>query len=378
MPARVLHVMDHLGAGGIQTGALNLLGHWSDRGFTHHIAALHGAGPLHARFVELGAEPCYAARRKASPMLLPGLRRIVREVQPDIVHAYGVPSSLLCESFRGWLGIPRLVCHIQSTYRAHDGQPYQNHLEHLCYRRCDHLIACSRAAMEGLKRSVPITVIPNGIDTARFSRGLSPRERTALRAGMGFGEQDFIIGTSGRLVEGKDPWTLLHAFAALAPEHPGWRLLFVGGGPLEPSMRQWVEEKGLAGRVHITGFVSPPEVPRLLHAMDLFAFPSLREGSPLALAEAMAAGLPCVCADFPAAHEVLRHGVEGLVFPRRDSPALAEAIAQLAESPEERGRMTAAGAKRVLEEFSIAAMTARLARVYSALYAHGPAAAQGN
>ncbi len=366
-PRRVLHLLDHLGAGGIQTYALNLFRHWNDPTVQHAIAALHGPGVNHDRFVELGLSPRYAASSKKSFALLGGLRRIISDTRPDIVHVYGVPSTLICERFRGILGIPRLVTHLQSTYADHPGQRYQDIVERLCYRRTDHIIACSQAVTAGLHRRAPLTVIPNGIDTARFATAPGIAERSATRARLGFEPGDFVVGTSGRLVEGKDPWTLCRAFEKLVPELPQLRLVFIGGGPLQDALNSWIAARGLTRRVKITGFVSPHEVPAYLHSLDLFAFPSLREGSPLALAEAMTCALPCICADFPAATEMITPGEHGILFPRQDDAPLADAIKRVIKEQDLRHALAAKAHARAMQDFSAATMATRIAKVYRSL-----------
>lgn len=363
----MLHVLDHLGAGGIQTYALNLFHHWSDPAFEHHIAALHGPGANHDRFVERGISPRYAATSRVSMAMPLGLKGIVREVEPDLVHVYGVPATLLCERLRSWLGISRLVTHLQSTYANHPGQRYQDLLERACYWRCDRIVACSQAVTHGLERLAPVTIIHNGIDLESFARSQSDRQRVAVRTRLGFGADDLVVGTSGRLVHGKDPWTLCEAFERLAAAQPSLRLLFVGGGPLQEELQQWLAVRGLKERAHITGFIPPGEVSSLLHAMDIFAFPSLREGSPLALAEAMACGLPCVCADFPAAAEVIEHERNGLIFRRQDADGLACAIRRLVDQPADRERLGAQARRTAEERLSARVMAERIAEVYRQL-----------
>lgn len=360
-PWRILHVLDHLGAGGIQTYALNLFRHWKDERFKHEIAALHGPGVNHDRFISLGMTPRYAAANRRSLSLPWELRRIVQAARPDLVHVYGVPACLLVESLRGWLGAPLVVTHLQSTYADHPGQRYQDYLERLCYRRTDHIVACSHAVTEGLHRRAPMTIIPNGIDVERF--GIASG-RDALRSGMGISGDDFVVGSNGRLVVGKDPWTLLRAFERVAREDARARLLWVGGGPLQEELQAWLSGRGLLERTHWTGFVSPDEVPGLLHAMDLFVFPSLREGSPLALAEAMAAGLPCVCADFPAAKETLDDGVTGMITPRGDDAAMAGHMLRLMEDAPLRERLADHARRQARARFSAQTMASHVAEVY--------------
>lgn len=358
---RILHVLDHLGAGGIQTYALNLFRHWRDGRFEHQIAALHGPGVNHERFVSLGMTPHYAAANRRSLSLPWGLRRIVQATRPHVVHVYGVPACLLVESLRGWLGAPLVITHLQSTYADHPGQRYQDYLERLCYRRADHIVACSHAVSAGLHRRAPMSIIPNGIDVGRF--GVA-RGRDELRSGLGISRDDFVVGSSGRLVVGKDPWTLLRAFERVAREETRARLLWVGGGPLQGELQAWLSGHGLLERSHWTGFVSPDEVPGLLSAMDLFVFPSLREGSPLALAEAMAAGLPCVCADFPAAKETLDDGESGLITPRGDDAGMARQILRLMRDAPLRERLADHAQRQARERLSAETMASRVADLY--------------
>jgi len=360
-PWRILHVLDHLGAGGIQTYALNLFRHWKDERFEHQLCALHGPGVNHERFVSLGMTPRYAATHRNALSLPWGLRRIVRAARPDLLHVYGVPACALVESLRGRMGAPRVIAHLQSTYADHPGQRYQDYLERLCYRRADHIVACSHAVTAGLHRRAPMTIIPNGIDVERF--GIASG-RDEVRAGMGISGDDFVVGSSGRLVVGKDPWTLLRAFERVAREHARVRLLWVGGGPLQGELQEWLSGRGLLERTHWTGFVSPDEVLGLLQAMDLFVFPSLREGSPLALAEAMAAGLPCICADFPAAKETLDDGVTGWSTPRGDDAAMAGHMLRLMEDAPLRMKLARQARQHARKDLSAQAMAQRIADLY--------------
>jgi len=361
---KVLHLTDHLNLGGVQTFLLNLLGAWEDPRFVHQAAALHGPGKHHEAFVRAGADPVYAARSKRDLLLPVRLARLLRHAAPDIVHASGVPSCLLAEALRGACPQARMITHLQSTYRQHDTQRYQNLIEPLCHRRSDRIIACSFAVLDGFYRNVAVSVIHNGIDLARLAGPTHAAARAARRNVAGIGDADFVIGSTGRLVYGKAPGTLCDAFVQVLRTHPHARLLWVGDGPLRAELWERLHRAGAAQHAYCTGFVPAEEVGEWLHAMDLFAFPSLREGLPMSLVEAMHCGLPCVSSDFPSAAEVISDGVDGVIVPRRDPGVFAEAIVSLVDDPARRAALGAAAREKVRERFCSQRMAREIAAVY--------------
>ncbi|MBI1320190.1 MAG: glycosyltransferase [Candidatus Hydrogenedens sp.] len=366
-PIRVLHLTDHLNLGGVQTFLLNLIAAWQDDRFVLEVAALHGPGKHHGAFVSAGIAPVYAKHSKYDPALPFRLARLLRQSSPDIIHASGVPACLLVERLRGVCPGAKLITHLQSSYRQHDSQPYQNLLEAFCHRRSDHVIACSHAVLEGFHRRAPVSVIPNGIATLNISEAEAAAARSRQRGAAGFGLGDLVIGSVGRLVSGKDPLTLARAFAAVKKTIPNARLLWVGDGPLRGSFLAELDKQGLEGDCHITGFVPSTEVGGWLRAMDVFAFPSLREGMPLSLIESMHAGMPCIAADFPAASEVISHGKNGILVPRQEADALAAAIAALAQDESKRATLGAAARATVEERFTSKRMVEQIADVYRGL-----------
>jgi glycosyltransferase involved in cell wall biosynthesis len=192
----------------------------------------------------------------------------------------------------------------------------------------------------------------------RFER---PVDRGALAASVGLDPGRPIIGTVGRLIAEKGHTYLAQAMPEIARRHPGVQLLIVGGGPLQAALEREIRECTDAPTV-ITGL--RPDVPDLLQLMDVFVFPSLSEGSPIAALEAMAAGVALACTDIPALAEIVRDGETGLVFSARDPVALADAVCRLLGDTTLRKALAARARERVRSEFTEAAM----ARSYEALY----------
>ncbi len=163
--------------------------------------------------------------------------------------------------------------------------------------QADILMACSQGSGEWLYgkracRSERFVLLPNGIDTSRFT--LAPSVREQYRRDLGIGGR-FVIGNVGRFRDVKNHTFLLDAFQKVHERNPGAVLLLVGVGPLQQAMAEKAVALGVADQVLMTG--NRDDVPELLSAMDVFAFPSLWEGLPMTVVEAQAAGLPCVLSD---------------------------------------------------------------------------------
>jgi glycosyltransferase involved in cell wall biosynthesis len=141
----------------------------------------------------------------------------------------------------------------------------------------------------------------------------------------------------GSLTPKKDHPNLLAAIGLLAPEHPSLRLVVVGTGPMEAQLRRDVERSGLGSRVHLLG--ARDDVPHILPAFDVFVVSSRYEGLPLALVEAMAAGLPSVATSVGGIPELLDDGRTGFLVAPGDPAALAAAVEKLLCDPKTRAEM---------------------------------------
>ncbi|MGE0434560.1 MAG: glycosyltransferase, partial [Planctomycetota bacterium] len=135
--------------------------------------------------------------------------------------------------------------------------------------------------------------------------------------------------------------TFIDAWPGVLQELPDAALVIVGGGPLHETLREQARALGVAHRVFLPGHRS--DVAGVLAALDLFVLPSLIEGMPGALLEAMLTGLPCVATDCPGTEELIDHGRTGLIVPREDVAQLGMAIVKLLTAGEVRDQIAARG-----------------------------------
>ena len=211
--------------------------------------------------------------------------------------------------------------------------------------------------------SVPITVVPTGVDLSRFGRG----DGRAYRARLGVPPDAFLVGHVGRLAPEKNLAFLAESVALFLQAHETARFLVAGRGPSEEEIRAIFERHGLSDRLHLGGVLEGGALADAYHAMDVFAFSSKSETQGMVLTEAMAAGIPVVALDAPGVREVVHDGKDGRLLREETPQAFAAALQWLyALGPEERRALHAA-ARALAERFSMPNTAARALDCYEAL-----------
>lgn len=209
--------------------------------------------------------------------------------------------------------------------------------------------------------------IPNGIDSRKLKPTAGGAEKFRRKYGVG---NALMVLYVGRVIKQKGLEYLLYAWKQVANDFSGAKLVVVGRGNELANLQKLSHQLGLQKSVVFTDYVAEEELYQALHACDVFVLPSLWEVLPIAILEAMAAGKPVVCTDAGGNPELVRPGgVNGLVVPKRNPHALAQALETLLASKKLRERMGRAGRKRAEKEFDWRIIARRTHAFYKKLLA---------
>jgi glycosyltransferase involved in cell wall biosynthesis len=213
-----------------------------------------------------------------------------------------------------------------------------------------------RIALEAWQQPRPrVQRIGNGIDTRSFAKPPKPQVRPGLVKAKG----SLWLGSLAGLREVKNLAVLVRALPQMPPE---WQLVIAGEGPERAALEQLARDLGVAGRVHLPGFVDKPE--QIVGLFDIFALSSHSEQFPISVVEAMAAGVPVVAPRVGDITEMVSSENCPLLCAAADEAALVAQLRALAGQPEERRRIGAANRAKAVAEFDAATMIRR----YRALY----------
>jgi glycosyltransferase involved in cell wall biosynthesis len=359
-PIRVLYVVGNFVAGGAERHLIELWKRIDRSRFEVVIACFRREGAFLAEAESLGwsVHELAVGRRIYDAAGLVGFARLVhlvRDLRPQVIHGYLFGPNLYA-ALAGRLAGVRVVAVAKRNVDAFE-TPRQVLMQRLAHRLATHVTAVSEAVADsvvalGVPRS-RITVIPNGVDAARF---VPPAPVEEARRVLG-GDTSPLVGSVGCLAARKDYGTLLESLRLLADRGLAFRAALVGEGPDRDALEARSAALGLADRVRFLG--ERADVDRLLVGMDVFVLSSREEGIPNALLEAMAAGRACVATAVGGTPEVLRDGETGWLVPPGSPGSLADALEQ-------------AACRAVREEMSIEAMVRRHEEFYERVTGYRP------
>jgi glycosyltransferase involved in cell wall biosynthesis len=315
----------------------------------------------------LGVDITYLHKSKFDPATLTALLKVVDRRQIDILHLHGYGAT----TFGRLAGAMRRLPTILHEHANLTDTPwFQRIADRALEPVTDIAIAVSQSTAEFVirARQVPaakVKIVYLGVPLEEFSRIRLPDEIRAAREELGMSPQDFVAGTVTRLHESKGNSYLVDAARLVLNERPQARFVVVGEGPLREGLEQQARALGLGDRFVFAGFAR--DVARVVSAFDVSVFPSLWEGTPLTVFEALAMGKAIVATDADGLVDVLAHERTALIVPKRDARALADGIIRTIDEPETRARI-AAGAYASGAQYDIAAFVRKMEQLYEILH----------
>jgi glycosyltransferase involved in cell wall biosynthesis len=360
-PIRLTVVLDLTFVGGVEMLLLNLFRHFDPAVVRPRLVCLREAGPLAADFRAAGFE--VETLDRAGKFDRRTLPRLVASLRADRTDAV-----LVAHHHRASLALGRLAALIArvpvNIVAAHDmdltsiGRRVLPTWAVRTLGVSDALVLLAASqgeylrSQEGVGRhvweSVREVVIPNGIV---LPDNPGPAERARARAALGATTGDVVVGVVGRLSPQKAHHVLFEAVATCLRDVPSLRLAVIGDGELRSQLQDRAQQLGIGHRTTFLG--TRRDVPELLPGLDVSCLSSVHEGVPIALMEAMAAGVPIVASDCGAVRDIVEDGEQGFLIPVGDAGRFADRLRLLAGDPDLRARLGKAARARAEHDFGI-------------------------
>jgi glycosyltransferase involved in cell wall biosynthesis len=363
-PLRVMFVLTSMPVGGAETLLVELVRGLDRTRFTAEICCLKEPGALGEQLQSELRLHHTLIGRKWDLGVLPRLSRLYRSRQIDAVITVAAGDNMFWGRLAAKMaGVPVIISALHSTGWPDGIGP----MNRLLTPWTDAFVGVANAHGRFLveHENFPqekVHTIYNGIDTSRFI----PRDARLLRAELGIGPADPVVGIVAALRPEKNHELFLRAAVEIRQKVPETHFLIVGDGPCRPALEQSAEDMGLTGSVHFLG--SRPDIPELLSAFDVFTLTSHNEASPVSILEALSTECPVVSADVGSVAETVIPGKTGYLFPAGDARAAAHLVIDLLSDSFRRHNLGANGRQRVLEHGSLDQMVSNYQRLISSIF----------
>lgn len=351
------------GPGGAEIVLLQLSHELRDRGHeVLHIGPAAGTGWLGATLRDDGfATDTFTLRRPVDFRCLRDLTAVLARHRVEAVHSHEFTMCVYGAAAAGRLGVPHVTT-------MHGNQAMMDKLRRRialrwAFGRSRMVVACSAATGRDVEKGLGLE--PGRLHVIRNGVPERPGRRAPVRAELGLHDDDLLIVAVGNVVERKGHLKLLQALAQVdvRPGDARWHVAIAGERrEAAPAIDAFVREQAWEQRVHLLG--AREDVPDILAAADIFVMPSLWEGLPLAVLEAMFAALPIIASETSGIPEAISSDSVGLLAPPGDVPALAAHLQAVLRDPALRTRLGEAARQRALSEFTVAAMADRYLAAY--------------
>jgi len=368
----IVQICDHLGWPGSRMHGVKRLFAWmiprfDQSRFNVSLISLRKKDLSADTLEEFGIDVTYMGRHKFDPGTYPALLKVLRDRKADILHMHGYGATTFGRLCAWRMGIPSIL----HEHANHGNTPwFQKIADKLLAPHTDIAIAVSESTGKFTTRArlMPAErtkVVYLGAPLDEFARPRSADEIAVARSAMGILPGTTAIGTITRLMPSKGNQYLVDVAPNVLAAHPRVRFFIVGEGELQPALEAQARALGLGDRLVFTGYMR--DVAAALSALDLVVFPSLWEGTPLTVFEALAMGKPIVATDADGLVDVLTDRKDALIVPKANAELLAGAINHLLETPALAAALSTE-ARKTGARYDIAAFVRKMERLYELLH----------
>jgi len=370
MKTHVLYVIDGMDFGGGERVFLQLAIGLKNH---YHISTATTGGMIFERHLHSSGIQSYPVPMASQFFFKPVCRlvHIIKKNKIDFIHSQGSRADFFARIAGSIAGVPYNVCTIAAPIEKFDigiiHKGIYRFLDRLTENCVDRFIVVSDALEKLLtvKRKIfgkRVVKIYNGIELQKYH---SSGTFDNLRIELGIPGNAFLIGAIGRIIPSKGLEYLIEAMKVILVTHPEARLIIVGEGPVKDDLITKCKIMGIKDQVIFSGFID--DIRKVLVSIDLLAFPSLSEGFPMTILEAMAMEKPIIATCIDGVMEQISDAVEGLLVPPGNSEALMQAMKKVMEDRALACTLGSAARRKVENEFTVEKMIDATRHVYQSL-----------
>jgi glycosyltransferase involved in cell wall biosynthesis len=363
MKINILRVVSNLGTGGVQMRLVSLLPYIDNKKFNISVCSFKD-GPLKKKLTKAGFKVFIVPRRfKFDPICIMRLIKIIKSEKICIIHTHTHKPNTTARIAAILARVPVIIAN------EHNVDEWKSLFQKLidCFLALftDRIIVVSKGVQKFCQStgipSCKFHLIYNGVEIDKFK---NKKFRETKRKELGVYENTCVIGTIGRIHPQKGHEFLIEVVEKLLIEHKSLLFLIIGKGYLKEELIRKIKSLNLSKNFLFLG--EREDIPELLSCMDIFVLPSLREGFPNTILEAMASSLPVVATDVGGVRELIIQNKTGFIMPPANTSALYESLSKLIQDKNLRERMGNTGYKRV-KDFSIEKMAKETEKLYEEL-----------
>ncbi len=359
----IVHILYRFDIGGLESVLVNMINTMPEQSYRHVIISLTESSEFEKRINRDDVEViCLHKQAGNDPKIHLKIWQLLRQLKPVCTHTYNI-STLEYNVISFLAGIKKRIHaeHGRDIYDLDGSNKKYQYLRRFVNPFVTQWIPVSKELDDWLVRDVKlpkskVNLIYNGIDLELYN----PKKYQ--------NKKQFIVGTVGRMAAVKDQLTLIKAIEILITEYPEFkniiRLDVVGDGELYSSLQSYIEEHSLTANIKLLG--ARNDVANILQSFDVFVLPSLAEGIPLTILEAMATSLPVISTRVGGVPELIENDINGYLISPQDVNSLAIKIRHYIDRPELIKKHGNNGRLKVEESFSLQAMTDQYLKVYNA------------